>query len=83
MACGLIPVVSDAVGCGPDMVRGVGEIFPTGDIDALAAALTRAAREVRDRRERVRDRLTGFTLAQTAAGYEQAATALGRPHRRL
>jgi glycosyltransferase involved in cell wall biosynthesis len=83
MACGLVPVVSDAVGCGPDLVHGVGEIFPVGDIDALAAALTRAARDVRDRRERLRDRLTGFTLAQTAAGYEQAATALGRPHRRL
>ena len=43
MACGLIPVVSDAVGCGPDLVRGVGEIFPVGDVAALAAALTRVA----------------------------------------
>lgn len=81
MACGLIPVVSDAVGCGPDLVRGVGEIFPVGDIDALAAALTRVARDARDRRQRLRDRLTGFTLAQTAAGYEQAAVALRRPRR--
>ncbi len=36
MACGLIPVVSDAVGCGPDLVRGIGEVFPVGNIDALA-----------------------------------------------
>jgi glycosyltransferase involved in cell wall biosynthesis len=81
MACGLIPVVSDAVGCGPDLVRGVGEIFPAGDIDALAAALTSVARNVRDRRERLPDRLAGFTIAQTAAGYEQAAMALGRRRR--
>jgi glycosyltransferase involved in cell wall biosynthesis len=81
MACGLIPVVSDAVGCGSDLVEGIGEIFPAGDIDALAAALTRVARDVRDRRERLPDRLAGFTIAQTAAGYEQAAIALGRPRR--
>ena len=28
MACGLVPVVSDAVGCAPDLVAGVGEIVP-------------------------------------------------------
>jgi glycosyltransferase involved in cell wall biosynthesis len=78
MACGLIPVVSDAVGCGPDLARGVGEVFPVGDVDALAAALTRVAADVRDRRERITDRLAGFTIAETAAGYEQAATELRR-----
>jgi hypothetical protein len=36
---------------------------------------------VRDRRERLPDRLAGFTIAQTAAGYEQAAMALGRRRR--
>jgi glycosyltransferase involved in cell wall biosynthesis len=79
MACGLIPVVSDAVGCAADLVRGVGEIYPAGDVTALAAALTRAAAGPRDRREAAaRDRLSGFTIARTAAGYEQAAVALGR-----
>jgi glycosyltransferase involved in cell wall biosynthesis len=81
MACGLIPVVSDAVGCGPDLVRGIGEVFPVGDVDALAAALTRVAADARDRRERLRDRLAGFTITETAAGYEQAALALSRPRR--
>ena len=47
MACGLIPVVSDAVGCAADLVRGVGEIFPAGDVAALAAALARAAATAR------------------------------------
>jgi glycosyltransferase involved in cell wall biosynthesis len=79
MACGLIPVVSDAVGSGPDLVQGVGEVFPVGDVDALAAALIRVARDVPDRRERISARLAGFTIAVTAAGYERAASALGRP----
>jgi glycosyltransferase involved in cell wall biosynthesis len=79
MACGLIPVVSDAVGCGPDLVRGIGEVFPVGDIDALATALTRVTADARGRRERIHDRLAGFTIAKTAEGYEQAALALARP----
>ena len=79
MACGLIPVVSEAVGCAPDLVSGIGEVFPVGDIDALAAALTRVAADAQARGERIRDRLAGFTIAETASGYEQAALALARP----
>jgi glycosyltransferase involved in cell wall biosynthesis len=77
MACGLIPVVSDVVGCGPDL----GEVFPVGDVNALADALGRVAREVPVRRARLRERMAGFTVAATAAGYEQAAVALGRRRR--
>ena len=80
MACGLIPVVSDAVGCGPDLVAGIGEVFPAADVGALADALHRVARDVPVRRARLRDRMAGFTIAATAAGYERAAVALG--HRR-
>jgi len=79
MACGLIPVVSDAVGCGPDLVRGVGEVFHAGDVEALAATLSQVARDVPNRRTRLRDRLAAFTLTETAIGYERAAVALGRP----
>jgi glycosyltransferase involved in cell wall biosynthesis len=81
MACGLIPVVSDAVGCGPDLVAGIGEVFPAGDVGALANALRRVTRDVPVRRARLRDRMAGFTIAATAAGYEQAAIALGRRRR--
>ena len=72
------PVVSDAVGCGPDLVAGVGEVFPVGDIGALAAALERAARDAPARSERLLGRLAAFTVAETAAGYERAAVAHGR-----
>jgi glycosyltransferase involved in cell wall biosynthesis len=81
MACGLVPVVSDVVGCGPDLVAGIGEVFPVGDVGALADALRRVARDVPDRRARLRDRMAGYTLAATAAGYERAAVALGRRRR--
>jgi len=76
MACGLVPVVSEAVGCATDLVRGVGETFPVGDVGVLAAALSRAAGTARDRQEKIRHRLSHFTLAETANGYEKAALAL-------
>jgi glycosyltransferase involved in cell wall biosynthesis len=78
MACGLVPVVSDAVGAAADLVEGVGEVFPAGDVAALTAALTRAAANRGERQAVLRTRLSRFTLATTAAGYEQAALALGR-----
>ena len=41
MACGVPAIVSDQVGCGPDLVsEGVtGATFPMGDVDALAKRL--------------------------------------------
>jgi glycosyltransferase involved in cell wall biosynthesis len=84
MACGLVPVVSDAVGCGPDLVDGIGEVFPAGDTRALADALARVARDLAARRDLLDRRLAGYTLAETAAGYERAAVAVtsGPPARR-
>lgn len=41
MACGIPAVVSDAVGCGPDLVEPglTGATFPLGDVAALASAI--------------------------------------------
>ena len=43
MACGLPAIVSDHVGCGPDLIRDAetGWIFSYGDTDALAASMSR------------------------------------------
>lgn len=43
LACGTPVVVSDAVGCAPDLVveGETGAVFPVGDVQALAAALQR------------------------------------------
>ena len=45
MACGLPAIVSDAVGCAPDLIEpGVtGETYPCGDVAALAEAIVRFA----------------------------------------
>jgi len=47
MVCGLPSIVSDRVGCGPDLVEeGVtGGVFPFGDVDALARKLQEFASE--------------------------------------
>jgi glycosyltransferase involved in cell wall biosynthesis len=82
MACGLVPVVSDAVGCAPDLVQGVGEVFPAGDIDSLAQCLLRVSKSAGGRADLIRRRLDQFTIAQTASGYERATLALHRRHRR-
>jgi glycosyltransferase involved in cell wall biosynthesis len=78
MSCGLVPVVSDAVGCAPDLVDGVGEVVPVGNVEELAAALLRASRDAAARREAVRGRLARYTITETARGYEQAARSLHR-----
>src|SRR5262249_218947 len=41
MACGLPCIVSDRVGCGPDLIASTdaGMIYPVGDIPALAQAM--------------------------------------------
>jgi glycosyltransferase involved in cell wall biosynthesis len=76
MACGLVPVVNNAVGCGPDLVDGVREIVPVGNIDELAGAVVRAADDTPARGEKVQQRLERYTTAETALGYEQAALTL-------
>jgi glycosyltransferase involved in cell wall biosynthesis len=77
MAAGAVPVVSDRVGAGPDLVAGVGEIYPCGDIPSLAAALSRALSTCKDpgTRGRIREHASRYSLARTADGFETAALA--------
>jgi len=78
IACGCVPVVSDRVGCGPDLVNGIGEVYPVGDVEGLAVAVERALRtaQARDTPTRLTERLTGFSLEACAAGYESALLAV-------
>jgi len=79
MAAGALPVVSDAVGAAPDLVEGLGHVFPVGDVGRLAHCLAAAADTVEDPetgpqlRTRVRERVNRYSLAATAEGYESAA----------
>lgn len=45
MACGLPAIVSDRVGCGPDLIikEKTGFIFPMGDVEALASKIVQMA----------------------------------------
>jgi glycosyltransferase involved in cell wall biosynthesis len=47
MACGIPAIVSDQVGCGPDLVRdgATGATFPMGDVEALARLLIDFSRD--------------------------------------
>jgi glycosyltransferase involved in cell wall biosynthesis len=73
---GLPCVVSDAVGCAPDLIEpgGTGEVAATGSVESLAAALHRALILVGrpDIRARCRERVSGYTVGKAAAGIAQA-----------
>ena len=80
MAAGCFPVVSDAVGCAPDLVQGVGVVFPMGDRSALASALKEALDKFNTpkSRERVLNRIQSFDVSRTADGYETAIASVLR-----
>jgi len=69
LACGTPVVVSDAVGCAPDLAHeGVsGAVFPLGDVPALAAALLRGLALGRDH----------DALAEVAGRHDVPVAALG------
>lgn len=74
MACGLPAIVSDRVGCGPDLVEPAvtGDVFPFGDTAALAQRLVHWSarpgdllRMGRRARERV---LSGYSIERSVEG---------------
>src|SRR5471032_127446 len=79
MACGLPAVVSDAVGCGPDLVeQGVtGAVFPVAQIALLAAAMeTAISLELTNMREHLAARMQVYSPLGAAKGIMAAAAVL-------
>lgn len=79
MACGVPAVVSDAVGCGPDLIRpGVtGAVSPFGDIPALASAIGSVlALDPAAVRRSLAERLEIYSPPRAADGVLEAADAL-------
>ncbi len=77
---GVPVVVSDAVGCAPDLVEPgrTGEVSQTASVPALAEALCRAA-ELAARPEtrlRCREKVAGYTVARAAEGIAAAYRAV-------
>jgi glycosyltransferase involved in cell wall biosynthesis len=76
MACGLPAVVSDAVGCGPDLVEpGVtGAVFPLGQVSQLAAAIEAAiSLDLTAMRQHLAARMQVYSPLGAAKGIMEAA----------
>lgn len=75
---GLPALVSNGVGCAPDLIvpGRTGEVFAAGSVEALAAALARMARLLPLDRERLavecRARIADFTVGRAAEGLRDA-----------
>ena len=79
MACGLPAVVSDAVGCGPDLIDEslTGSVFPLGDMSGLARAIERVlALDPARRRAAISAKMAVYSPGRTAEGIMNAAAAL-------
>jgi glycosyltransferase involved in cell wall biosynthesis len=79
MAAGAVPIVSDAVGCAPDLVTpDVGWVYPAGDTDALASVITagRDRSALADRRLAAQRRSAEYGIAATVRGIEEALEAV-------
>jgi|FEC22Drversion2_1045045.scaffolds.fasta_scaffold00557_10 glycosyltransferase involved in cell wall biosynthesis len=81
MACGVPAVVSDAVGCGPDLIDAgaTGAIFPFGDTVALAAAIEGVLSLDRAFvRRHLADKMALYSPRQAAAAIVEATSFLKR-----
>jgi glycosyltransferase involved in cell wall biosynthesis len=84
MACGVPAVVSDAVGCGPDLIEpGVtGAVAPLDDVPALATAIASVlALEIVRVRRALAERMETYSPARAADGVLEAAHALAYRNR--
>ena len=86
LATGLPCVVSDRVGCAPDLITDgeTGAMFPMGDISALTSALER----IRERRRAghdfapaCRDRIARYSFATATSGLRAACQSVVSPDR--
>lgn len=71
MACGVPAIVSDAVGCGPDLIDpgATGAVFHLGDVAGLARAIREVlALEPRGTRQAVERKIAGYSSSAAAAG---------------
>jgi glycosyltransferase involved in cell wall biosynthesis len=79
MACGLPAVVSDAVGCGPDLIDAgrTGAVFPLGNTTALAGAIrSTLALETSSVRRHLSEKMADYSPAAAARGIVEGAGAL-------
>lgn len=76
MACGLPAIVSDQVGCAPDLVEGTGIVFPVGNVERLADAMvhwTLDKEALALAKTRATQRIDAWSTEKTADGFVEAA----------
>ena len=90
LAAGTPAVVSDRVGCAPDLITAgeTGEVFPFADVAALAGAVERVRQSGRPRRDwtaACRARAEDYSFANATRGVMEACTHLlaSRPKPRI
>ena len=81
MACGTAVVVSDQVGCAPDLIdKSVGAVFPSGDADALADALTQCLAHADEMGKQAAAKISGWDFDADIKGLLAALDQVrGRP----
>ncbi len=85
MSCGLPCVVSDQVGCSPDMIvpELTGSVFPAGDCNGLAellASLAAHPAHLRQLGRHAKQMATTYSTNSAVDGILQALTRIGRQH---
>ncbi|HKV38506.1 MAG TPA: glycosyltransferase family 4 protein [Blastocatellia bacterium] len=83
MASGLPAIVSDRVGCGPDLIEAgaTGWVFPFGDTNALAASLAGAASDsgrLRRMGEQAKALISRYSVQQAVQGTIEAVESVTR-----
>jgi glycosyltransferase involved in cell wall biosynthesis len=73
MHFGCIPVVSDHVGCGPDLVDGIGEIHHLGDVEGIADSIMKVFDNLEGRRISIPARIAQYSLALAVDGIVEGA----------
>lgn len=85
---GIPAIVSDRVGCHPDLIAEgrTGYVFPAGDAEALANRISqvaqRPAQRIRSMRRKAQDRVRAYSVAEAAAGIRDAALTIGSANSR-
>jgi glycosyltransferase involved in cell wall biosynthesis len=80
MTGGIPVILSDSVGCAPDLVDEgrTGYVFPSGNRDALSAAIDRLVEQLQKGHDfslAVRERIAGYSLEKTVQGMASALNA--------
>lgn len=78
MACGTAVIVSDEVGCAPDLVdENTGIVFEASDVSALSDALRHAIANAGSMGKAASEKIAGWDFEADVAGLNQALEALG------